>query len=143
MKKVGLLFVFLFMLISCSNDDDNKEPEFTTIYEGRWELTQMITNFNPAANSIDILQWKETYVFSNGKFTKTRIKDNKTTTVSGTYKEVSSSTEFGIELAYNESNDIIGSCTNLKENLVVSLVGKLNNTMRECDGPIFVYTKTK
>ncbi|MFD1605197.1 hypothetical protein ACFSJW_01240 [Flavobacterium artemisiae] len=143
MKKIGLLVVLMISLIACSSDDNDKETGFTTIYEGKWELTQMITNFNPAANSVDTPQWKETYSFSNGKFTKTRIKDNKTTTVSGTYTEVVTSSEFGLELVYKESSDIVGSCTSLKENLSVNSLGKLNNSLRNCDGPMFVYTKIK
>lgn len=138
MKKLGLLLMLLFCFVSCSSDDNED-----TSFKGKWELTSVVTNFDPAANTIDDLpQWKETYVFSNGKFSKTRIKDGKTTIVTGTYKMTESETEIKLELAFKESDDIIMSCIDLKENLSISSE-ILYNTLRTCDGSVYKYTKIK
>ncbi|WET02870.1 hypothetical protein [Flavobacterium sp. YJ01] len=143
MKKIGLLIVLLISLISCSNDDNDNTP--TADYHGKWNLTSMSRNKNPSANSIDIMEWQESYIFSSsGKFSKTRIKDNKKTTVFGTYTVVETSEQTQLTLIYGAQNDIIGTCTgNLTENLyIIKTVGKLFSTWGICDGPLLSYDKS-
>ncbi|WP_193845583.1 hypothetical protein [Flavobacterium hungaricum] len=141
MKKVGLLFVLVFSLVSCSNDDVKMEG-FPSLESGRWELAENIS-LVPYYNSISTPQYKETYVFDKGKFSKTRIKDNKTTTVSGTYTTVTTATQMNLELTYTAANDLIESCTVLKESLYINKEGKLNNNLKDCDPTLLVYTKLK
>jgi len=139
MKKIGLLIVMLVSLISCSDNDDKP----TESYVGKWTLTRMGSN-NPAANSIDILEWEESYTFnSNNTFSKTRKKDDKTTTISGTYSVVKTNDQIQFELSYTSENDIIASCVSkVKENLyILNSNGNLYGTWSVCNGPTLVYEK--
>lgn len=135
--------MLLISLASCSNDDENRTKE---AYHGKWNLTYMSRNKNPAANSIDIMEWQESYIFSSsGKFAKTRIKDNKKSTVFGTYSVVETSEQTQFTLVYGAQNDIIGTCTgNLTENLyIIKTIGKLYSAWGACDGPLLSYDKSK
>ena len=141
MKKIVILFITFLTLISCSNDDAKMEG-FPTLESGKWELTEDIS-LVPYYNSISTPQWKETYVFDSGKFSKTRIQDKKTTTLSGTYTVVTDDSQMRFELIYTETSDIIESCKSLKENLYIDAEGKLNNNLKDCDPRLLVYTKNK
>ncbi|MFH6936088.1 hypothetical protein [Flavobacterium sp. FlaQc-30] len=144
MKKIGLLIVLFISLVSCSNDDNDNKP--TEDYLGKWKLTSMNRNKNPAANSIGVMEWEESYVFSSdGKFTKTRIRDSKTSSVSGTYSVVETLEQTQLKLMYSTKNDIIGTCTeDLIENLyIIYATGKLYSTWAACDGPLLTYDKLK
>lgn len=139
MKKIGLLIVLFISLVSCSDNDDKPSES----YVGRWTLTRMGSN-NPAANSIDVLEWEESYIFnSNNTFSKTRKRDGKTTTISGTYSVVKTTDQIQFELSYTAESDIIASCiSNVKENLyIVNSIGNLYGTWTICDGPMLVYEK--
>ncbi|WP_343588285.1 hypothetical protein [Flavobacterium sp.] len=138
MKKNGLLIVMLISLISCSDSDDKSSES----YIGKWTLIRMGSN-NPAANSIDILEWEESYIFnSNNTFSKTRKRDGKTTTISGTYSVMKTTDQTKFELSYSAQSDIIGSCTALKENLyIINDIGSLYSAWSICDGPLLVYDK--
>ncbi|WP_289659591.1 hypothetical protein [Flavobacterium panacagri] len=141
MKRITILVVLFISLVSCSNDNDQKD---TTNYLGKWKLTSMSRNKNPFANSIDVMEWQESYVFSsNGKFSKTRIKDNKTTTQIGTYLITETSDQTQLKLTYTAQSDIIGTCTgNLIENLyVLKSTKQLYSTWGTCDGPLLVYDR--
>ncbi len=141
MKKIGLLIVLFISLVSCSDNDDKPSAS----YVGQWTLTRMGSG-NPAANSIDVLLWEESYTFnSNNTFSKTRKKDGKTTTISGTYSVVKTTDQTQFELNYIAESDIIASCTsNIKENLyIINSIGSLYGTWSICDGPMLVYEKKK
>ncbi|MXO04325.1 hypothetical protein [Flavobacterium sp. HBTb2-11-1] len=143
MKKIGLLIVMFISLVSCSNDDNSNKP--TESYHGNWILTRMGIS-NPAANSIDVLKWQESYTFnSNNTFSKTRKRDGKITAISGTYSVVKTAEQTKFELVYAKESDIIGSCTSkTKENLyIINEIGSLYNTWNACDGPVLVYDKVK
>jgi len=144
MKKIGLLIVLLISLTSCSNDDNNNKP--TKAYHGKWNLTVMDRIKSPFANYIIVLEWEESYIFnSNGSFSKTRIMDNKTSTISGFYSVVETSDKTHFTLLYGASNEMIASCTgNLIENLyITNSTGRLYNTWETCDGPLLIYDKSK
>ena len=144
MKKIGLLIVLFISLVSCSNDDNDNKP--TEDYHGKWKLTSMSRNKNPAANSIDVMEWEENYVFSsNGKFSKTRIKDKKTSSASGTYSVAKTSEQTQFKLIYSTQSDIIGTCSgDLIENLyIIHAAGKMYSTWGTCDGPLLTYDKLK
>lgn len=147
MKRIGILLLVIISTlsaVSCSNDKDQDSNSPT--YLGKWKLTSMSRNKNPAANSIEVMEWQESYIFSsNGKFSKTRIKDNKTSSISGTYSVVETSEQTQFKLIYSSQNDIIGNCNgDLIENLyVIYATGKLYSTWGTCDGPLLVYDKSK
>ncbi|MHC0445274.1 hypothetical protein ACWA1F_07675 [Flavobacterium sp. 3-218] len=143
MKKIGLLIVMLFSLLSCSNDDSGDKA--TESYHGKWVLTKMGSG-NPAANSIDVMEWEESYTFnSNNTFSKTRKRDGKITTIVGTYIVTKTADQTQFELNYTAQSDIIGSCTsNVKENLhIINTIGNLYSSWSICDGPLLVYEKKK
>ncbi|UWY27066.1 hypothetical protein N4T20_15195 [Flavobacterium sp. TR2] len=143
MKKIGLLIAVIFSLVSCSNDDNDNKPAES--YHGKWILTKMGSG-NPAVNSIDVLEWEESYTFnSNNTFSKTRKKEGKTITVSGTYSVVKTADQIRFELVYTKESDIVSSCTSkTKESLyIINSIGNLYGTWSICDGPILVYEKKK
>lgn len=143
MKKIGILFILLLTLISCSNDEMIAVGDVD--YFGKWELTKMSSAFTPAISFSDGLEWEESYDFNeDGTFTKTRLRDNKSITVSGVYAVTKTENEVQFELNYEKDNDIIGSCSsNLKEILYINTSKKLFSTWQNCDGPELVYEKIK
>ncbi|MNK38553.1 hypothetical protein D3C87_571440 [compost metagenome] len=143
MKKIGLLIAMFILLVSCSNDDNDNKP--TESYHGKWILTAM-GNSNPAVNSIDVLEWEESYTFnSNNTFSKTRKRDGKITTISGTYSVVKTTDQTQFELNYAAESDIVASCASkTKESLyIINSFGILYGTWSICDGPRLVYEKKK
>jgi len=142
MKKLGIIFIVIISLISCSKED-NKTPVATDYY-GKWTLIKM-TTFRTANTIFDKLEWQESYVFNtDGTFVKTRIENNKTTTASGTFKITKTEKETLLGLTYKESSPIIGTCFgNLSESLSVNKEGLLVSFWQACDGPGLVYQKLR
>lgn len=142
MKKLGIIFILMLSLISCSKDD-TKTPAATDYY-GKWTLVKM-TTFRTANTIFDKLEWQESYVFNtNGTFVKTRIADNKTITASGTFKTTKSDKGTSFELTYKENSPIIGTCFgNLTESLSINQEGLLVSFWQACDGPGLVYQKAR
>lgn len=143
MKKIGILLILIITLVSCSSDEAVATGDVD--YFGNWELTKMSSAFTPAISFSNALEWKESYDFNeNGTFTKTRLRDNKSITVSGTYVVTKTPNEIQFELTYEKDNDIIGSCSaEPKEILFINSSKKLFSTWQNCDGPELEYEKTK
>lgn len=142
MRKFGILLLLILSMVSCSSDNDDNKPA----YIGKWELSSMDRNKNPAANSAPIMEWQETYTFnSKGNFSKTRIKDGKTSTVSGTYTVTKNADRTELSLHYSAQNEIIGTCSSdLTEHLyIVDTFEVLYNSWGTCDGPSMEYNKIK
>lgn len=129
----------MLSLISCSNDDANP----SLAYYGKWQLIEMSGSIAHSVTTGSEMDWQESYTFNtNGKFVKTRIKNNTTTTVSGTFSISKTSNETHLELAYSESSTLVGSCYgNLKEELFINSNNLLVSTWQNCDGPGLVYQK--
>jgi hypothetical protein len=143
MKKFSIAFMLLLGLFSCTNDDTNSSDG--TDYYGKWKLVKMTGSIKQPVYITDELQWQEFYVFNtNGTFAKTRIKDNNTVAVSGTFVIANILNETHLELTYSTSNDIVGSCYgNQKEDLFIKSNGLLVSTWQNCDGPGMEYKKTE
>ena len=143
MKKIGILLILIIILVSCSSDEAVATGDVD--YFGNWELTKMSSAFTPAISFSNALEWKESYDFNeNGTFTKTRLRDNKSITVSGTYVVTKTPNEIQFELTYEKDNDIIGSCSaEPKEILFINSSKKLFSTWQNCDGPDLEYEKVK
>lgn len=141
MKKLGIIFVLTLSLVSCLSND----PKATsgTGYYGKWTLEKM--NVRNENVTVDKLQWQENYDFNtDGTFTKTRIKEGKTTTGNGKFvvKKIDNETNF--ELTYNEKTDIVGSCLgDLTESLSLNKENSLVSNWQMCDGPGLIYKKSK
>jgi len=142
MKKIGIIFIVMLNLVSCSNDD-KKSPDASD-YHGKWTLIKM-TGIKNANVIFDSLEWQETYVFNtDGTFVKTRIKDNKTTIATGNFTMTNADNVKHFELNYKESNAIIGSCFgNLTESLYINTDNLLVGLWQVCDGPGLIYKKLK
>lgn len=143
MKKIGAVFMLILSLISCSGDD--AKPSLALDYYGKWQLIEMSGSIMNSVKTGSEMGWQEFYTFdANGKFVKTRIKDNTTTTASGTFSVVKTSDETHFELTYSESSTLVGSCYgNLKEEFFINNNNLLVSTWQNCDGPRLVYQKKK
>ncbi|MBE8724605.1 hypothetical protein [Flavobacterium hungaricum] len=143
MKRIVSLFILFLTLVSCSSDEAIATGDVD--FFGNWNLTKMSSAFTPAISFSDGLEWEESYDFNeNGTFTKTRLRDNKSITVSGTYKVTTTQNEVQFELTYEKDNDIIGTCSkDSKEILYINSSRKLYSTWQNCDGPELVYEKEK
>lgn len=142
MKKITIILILASILVSCSNNNANTAR---ISYYGKWKLIKMTGRFIPAIHIIGEPEWQEFYVFNTDKtFTKTRIKDKVTTTVSGTFEIINIEKESLLKLSFTENNDIIGSCYgNQKEELFLNSDNLLSSTWQNCDGPGLIYEKTK
>ncbi|EJL59210.1 hypothetical protein [Flavobacterium sp. CF136] len=143
MKKFGITFILMLSLISCSNEDANSS--LVSDYKGKWQLIEMSGSTINSVTTGSEMSWQESYVFNtNRTFVKTRIKDNTTTTASGTFSVVTILDETHLELTYSESSTLVGSCYgNLKEDLFINNNNLLVSTWQNCDGPGLVYQKKK
>ena len=133
----------MLSLISCSNEDANSS--LVSDYKGKWQLIEMSGSTINSVTTGSEMSWQESYVFNtNRTFVKTRIKDNTTTTASGTFSISKTSNETHFELTYSESSTLVGSCYgNLKEELFINSDNLLESTWQNCDGPGLVYQKKK
>ncbi len=83
MKKFLILAVFIFVITSCDSDDDNP-PE--TNYRGEWELVKTTSPIGGEAKTGAEMEWQESYALkADSTFTKTRVRDNKTSVAQGTF----------------------------------------------------------
>lgn len=142
MKKIGVPFILMLSLISsCSSDDANP----SLAYYGKWQLIEMSGSVAHSVTTGSEMSWQESYTFNtNGKFVKTRIRDNTTTTVSGTFTISKISNETNFELTYPKNSALVGNCYgNLKEELFINSNNLLVSTWQNCDGPGLVYQKKK
>lgn len=140
MKKVFLLLAGIWIITSCHKESDlDKFPQ-------KWQLTTMFGQIPNSTISGSDMEWQESYILnSDGTFTKSRIRNGVLTEASGTFvfKELTDG-KF-LELYFNNSSNIIGSCTNsaLKETLWVRSEIKMLGTWSECDGPGLEYERIK
>jgi len=59
-----------------------------------------------------IMDWQEWHILNpDHSFIKTRVRDNVTTSASGTYSVVTLSEEQFLELSYPSDNKLIGNCS--------------------------------
>lgn len=94
----------------------------------------------------DDMTWQESIrLYTNGSFTKTRVRDGVTAEESGTYAYVEYDDVNFLELTYTTPrNELIASCTtaDATEQLKVISDSELKGIWDWCDGPILVYSKT-
>lgn len=143
MKKFGAAFMLMLTFISCSSDD--AKQSLALDYYGKWQLIEISGSIVNSAILGPEMNWQEFYTFNiNGKFVKTRIKDNITTTASGTFSIIKTSGETHLELTYSKSSTLAGSCYgNLKEDFFIDENNLLVSTWQNCDGLRLVYQKKK
>lgn len=144
MKKLGIVFVLILNLISCSNDSDNIKAKTETDYVGKWTLVKMTGSVINSETTGSKMEWQESYVFNiDGTFLKTRVQDNVVTTSGGTF-EIKKDDDYAVlKLIHYQSNSIIGNCSgDLSEFFSVNKDGFLQSSWWSCDGPGLFYKKS-
>ncbi|AOW19664.1 hypothetical protein [Urechidicola croceus] len=137
MKKIVLILI-MFLCLSCSdNDNDNDIIIIGTEFPQTWELVAMSGNVPNSTTTGDDMEWQEYYVLNNDQtFSKTRTREDVTTTESGTFEFFEQNSEDYLLLTYPTNNDIIGNCTaEFTEEFILTDKDKMSSTWRACDGP--------
>lgn len=148
MKKFSFLLISMFILASCSNDDDNEiiDPAFL----GEWELVRTTGQFEGSERTGEDMEWQESYTLrADGTFTKRRVRDGETTVAEGTYiinddpQTISAHAIVHLTMVYQTENTIIATCYSdqLKEELYFPSKDLLKNTYHYCDGLELDYIK--
>ena len=131
MKKTGLLILSFLLFVSCSNDESKEvTPISASEYYGKW------VQFADGKFADDPSSKQFSYLFNkDNTFVKTRVYDNKTTTLSGTFKIVTNNDTTQFILTYSEYNMIISSCSGggIMESLTLEKSNYLNDDARACD----------
>ncbi|GHA40376.1 hypothetical protein GCM10007103_22320 [Salinimicrobium marinum] len=140
MKKFLFLAISIFIITSCNTDDDTPtETNFT----GEWELVKTTSSIGDETKTGAEMEWQESYVLkADSTFTKTRVRDNKTSVAQGTFT-INDNTEFyglpaiaSITMIYESENDIIATCYSdkLHEELYFDAKDVMISTYEQCDG---------
>ncbi|SHF56066.1 hypothetical protein SAMN05444483_101594 [Salegentibacter echinorum] len=157
MKKLGLLFLLSFIVLSCSSDDENEPQEKDMNLDlvlkelpQEWKLVKMTGSFSGSETTGDDMGWQESYIFkSDSTFTKTRLRNGKKLTATGTFvigtEYKNTTAQKSLKLTFDKESSIIGSCSNEPleylyykndENLLLS-------NWWACDGPGLFYKKVE
>ena len=141
MKNLAIVIIFLSAFSSCTKDTDDTPT--TSDYHGKWTLVKMTGSMQNSETTGTEMAWQEFYLFNNdGTFTKSRIRNAITTTISGTYTTQNDTEALYLELTYPNNSEIIGSCYGTqKETLYLNSNNTLSSTWSHCDGPGLDYKK--
>jgi len=150
MKNLIILFAAIASFYSCTKETDDMAE--TLEYTGEWQLVKMTGNFAGSETTGLNMEWQETYNLNeDDTFTKTRVRGDSTTNVSGTYilsdaknYEFPNNVQMFLELNHS-SQIIIESCrssSNL-EHLYFNTNNRLLSLVEQCDGPGLEYVKRK
>lgn len=144
MKNLSLLFFAICILFSCSKDDtlvpDNTDLD--NLVEG-WTLVKMTGQIPNSETTGADMEWQESYLLNlDGRFTKQRERDGVNSEASGTYEFVNHGDDRFLELTYDTSSEIIGTCgPSQTETLWLKSSVLLVGTWLSCDGPGLEYEK--
>ena len=144
MKNQCALLFFL-ALAACTFNNVQPEKRGVALEQPeKWQLVEMsgnIANVPPATGNN--MTWQEWYVlYPDHSFTKTRVRDNITTSANGSYSVISSDKQY-LELMYPSDNTLIGNCTAEAKELFAIFENKIVSTWSMCDGPGLTYKKVK
>lgn len=150
MKNHPISLFLIIALASCTYNNVELQKTGINSENGinqpeKWQLVEIygsIANDPPLTGSnMGMQEW---YVFyPDHSFTKTQVRDNVTTTASGSYAVVTSSDGQYLELTYPSDNKLIGNCTAEPKELLSIKSDRLANTWSMCDGPGLIYKKVK
>ena len=150
MKRYATLFLFLslFILVSCAEDDDfGLESTQFVFSDQKWELVQMSGSFQNSETTGEEMDWQEYYIFSpEGTFIKSRTVDEEVTEATGTFEVVEYDNDLNhyLELTYQTGNELVGNCTgDDKELLMYRNSTMISSLWMACDGPGLDYSLSK
>jgi hypothetical protein len=140
MRHLTIFITFLSVFSSCTKET---EEITTTNYDEKWTLVKMSGSLINSVSTGVAMEWQEYYLLKNdGTFSKSRIRNEVETKVSGTYTIIYYQDKKHLELTYPIDNDIIGNCSgDLKEELYFTSNNTLSSTWSACDGPGLEYLK--
>ncbi|KAF2510608.1 hypothetical protein [Flavobacterium foetidum] len=130
MKKIGILIVMFVSFVSCSTDEAKKDEKvIITDYYGKW------VQYADSRFADDAISRQFSYIFNkDNTFTKTRIYNNVTSNLSGTFEIIKNEKGVFFVLTYPEYNSLISNCTSgLKESFTLTDSGRLSDDARACD----------
>ena len=137
MKNIFSLFFLIIMACSSNSMDNNT----TKNGQQKWKLVKMTGSFIGSETTGEDMEWQETIVLKeNNIFVKSRVRNNSTTAVEGTYTYLDLEDGTYLELTFPEKSTLVGNCTgNLKETYWLISENKLQGTWLACDGPGLEY----
>ncbi len=140
MKKVFIVIGLAILTQSCTVNDND---ELNNSIIETWELISIENSSNPQSSST--LNIQEQLVLQNDSvFIKTRQTNSNSWDLKGTYNYMAVDKTKYLVFHYNTNNDIIGNCSNNKnEVFVFDSEGYITNTWFECGGPKFKYRKVE
>lgn len=147
MKNLAFLVLSLFILSSCSSDNDEIVK---SKFLGEWELIRTTGQFEGSERTGAEMEWQETYILrENGTFSKTRIRDNETDVAEGTFIIHDEDYTHGqsgiahISMVYTSENNLVATCYSdkLQEELIFITDELMESTWEQCDGLGLEYAK--
>lgn len=141
MKKIIAIVIFCISLHSCIKEQEVNGSKEN--FNGKWTLSRMSSSRPNTETTGEAMVWQESYTFSkDSTFTKTRVENAKSTTVSGTFSFKKETDGEYLILTHAKKTELIGSCMgNLQEILYFSDKNTLSSTWKNCDGPGLEYNK--
>ena len=134
MRKLGLLLVIGYFLISCSKEEINM-ISFPDDYPHKWQLVSVLTGLSNTSVSGDQLPYFEEYIFnSDNTFSKTRVVEKSTIVATGSFSVDKSDDKISLSLSYNSESEIIDNCSKeLTEILLITSSKSFSNNVLACD----------
>lgn len=144
MKNLAILTASIFILFSCSKDDEIADNQFL----GEWELIRTTGQFEGSERTGEEMEWQESYTLrANGTFTKKRVRDDETSVAEGTFivdlEPDSNSGIAHIAMVYGSENNLVANCFSdkLQEDLFFETEELMVGTWEQCDGLGLEYAK--
>ncbi|QCK16830.1 lipocalin family protein [Mangrovivirga cuniculi] len=138
MKILINLLLITIMIIACSSNDNTIQSKDPIV--GKWELVKIQAPRIRNEITNEDIPYKEFYLFnSDGTFTKTRIEDGKTQSITGTYTKENTNDWEHLKLVYAEDSQLIDNCTGKPEEHLAISPGELKGGSAPCDGPALFY----
>ncbi|HET7360353.1 MAG TPA: hypothetical protein VFI78_00300 [Salinimicrobium sp.] len=150
MRNSTIIFVLIALIYSCTTDPiESTEKDLTGIsVTGKWKVIKATHSMSCEEKPDTILPFQESYLLNgDGTFVKTRIENEDTLTVSGTYAFVEGtqaykSADYYIKLKHPSESTIIVNCENsLNEYLFFTEDQNLKNNANACDRMYLEYQK--
>jgi hypothetical protein len=145
MKNLFLISSLVFLLFSCSKEDEIELKFDINQYPQKWELKRILGTFPVFERTGDDMDWQE-YILLNSDTTYTRYReqDELTTQVSGTCELKKLGETIRLLLNYESNNPFSGSCYRKNfESFSFQSETKLTGGCPFLDGAIYEYRRVE